>query len=360
MKIAPIYRGIAPVLIGLYGCGSEPAFNTEQKGDLNKTKSTSDALSNDSLGEIVSDPPEAEGLWDSFCKDLEADCPYGLVKKQFTQQQPQLKELDIVVIVDNSGSMKEEQVNLAPKLGALMDSIHHTNWQLGLNTTDFKDRGTLKLHLSKQDQSQSQAEKNMAFHNAVEQLGIRGSGNEMGIFMAADALSQSWVRESSYFAVLIVSDENNCSNGTGCSPASYNSHHYLADQINQLGRTLGDTAKVYSLHKRTAQECSQAPFVGHEYNAIVALSNGIAGAICDEDYTNVLQAMSADMAVTMDLAFALGVEVVADSVRVWIDGVFITSGYIVKDNTLIFSADAAPTPGATIEVKFLTTNTLKQ
>ena len=40
--------------------------------------------------------------------------------------------LDILVVVDNSTSMEEEQANLSQKLAALTSAIDDTNWQLGV------------------------------------------------------------------------------------------------------------------------------------------------------------------------------------------------------------------------------------
>ena len=38
--------------------------------------------------------------------------------------------LDIQIVIDDSGSMKEEQANLASKLSALLTSIKDRNWRI--------------------------------------------------------------------------------------------------------------------------------------------------------------------------------------------------------------------------------------
>jgi hypothetical protein len=62
----------------------------------------------------------------------------GAARKSVTQDfaQDELGLLDVLVVVDDSGSMKEEQVGLSTRLGALMGSVAKSNWQIGVITTD--------------------------------------------------------------------------------------------------------------------------------------------------------------------------------------------------------------------------------
>jgi hypothetical protein len=292
--------------------------------------------------EILSETPDLiEGLF------LEHEDSY-------VQTEPTLKKLDLSVIVDNSGSMKQEQVNLSTKLSVLLNHIDQSDWQLGVNSTDYRDRNTLKLLLSR-NSTQSKSTKIKQFENAINALGIKGSGNEMGIFMAANALSQDWVRKDSYLAVLIVSDEDNCSNARGCNSIDprYNFHTYLAETMESLGRELKKTAKVYSIHRRNQEECAKtAHFIGNEYNAIVDKTAGLSGSICSEDYTPVLQAISADLAVTMNLAFTLSQTPHDGKITVLVDGKKLEDGYELQDRSLIFAEGSAPGAGQKIQVKY--------
>ena len=47
--------------------------------------------------------------------------------------------LDLLVVIDNSGSMTEEQANLSTKLQPLLSKIAKSNWQIAVVTTDPAD-----------------------------------------------------------------------------------------------------------------------------------------------------------------------------------------------------------------------------
>lgn len=94
----------------------------------------------------------------------------GSVEKyQGTREKPQAEIfeqnaaglLDVLVVVDNSGSMKEEQANLADRLGALLASVRDSNWQIGLISTDPKE-ASIRALIKKAD-----ADPNRVFRDAV-------------------------------------------------------------------------------------------------------------------------------------------------------------------------------------------------
>src|SRR5690606_4392624 len=47
--------------------------------------------------------------------------------------------LDLLVVVDNSGTMIEEQTNLSTKLAPLLSHIDKSDWQIAVTTTDPSD-----------------------------------------------------------------------------------------------------------------------------------------------------------------------------------------------------------------------------
>ncbi|MCX6124784.1 MAG: hypothetical protein NTV34_08550, partial [Proteobacteria bacterium] len=53
--------------------------------------------------------------------------------------------LDLLVVVDNSGSMAEEQNNLSQKLKPLMSAVKDSDWQIAVTTTDPDDRCVTSL-----------------------------------------------------------------------------------------------------------------------------------------------------------------------------------------------------------------------
>lgn len=126
-------------------------------------------------------------------------------------------KLDIMVVIDNSSSMAEEQENLSTKLNPLLEEVADSDWQIAVVTTDPTDT-CLRTLIKKGD-----ANYYSKFRRAVT-AGTGGTHIERGLLQAVRGLkgcsSGSWIRDDSALAILIVSDEDNCSvNGSKCAEA---------------------------------------------------------------------------------------------------------------------------------------------
>lgn len=259
--------------------------------------------------------------------------------------------LDILVVVDNSGSMKEEQANLATKIMPLLSSVTQTDWRIAVVTTDPADTCVRALV------HKSDADAAAKFSKAV-QAGVSGSGNERGVLVAERAISGScerennWLRPNSTLAVLIVSDEDNCSNGADCAGADYAKASFLTDAMAR-GRVLGSTARAYGLIHHPSQNrsaCSTAENSAPIYAQVIDATQGTWGSICDSDYSATLNAISQDIAVTLGKKFALRRQPKASSVEVKVNG-SVVSDYKIVGNVVEFNA--APADGARIEVSYV-------
>jgi hypothetical protein len=263
--------------------------------------------------------------------------------------------LDLLVVIDTSGSMSEEQVNLGSKLSPLITSVSNSDWHIGVVTTDPKD-GCMRSLIKKSDSNSS-----AAFEKAVA-AGITGTGNEQGIRQAVAGLScptADWLREASTVAVLIVSDEDNCSkNGQDCGKEPWNTDSYLLNFMQKdLGRKLGSDARVYGLIKHPSDtECKTASNVGTQYAAAIDASKGTWGSICASDYSNTLARISSDVATILKKQFALKTEPKSGTTEVTIilpDGTRQkTSAFTINGSVLTFTS--APPPQSQIEVSYQT------
>lgn len=272
------------------------------------------------------------------------------VTEDFSQSQ--MGVLDIVVVVDNSGSMKEEQINLSTKLNPLIDKVRNSNWQIGLVTTDPKDGCLIDVFFHNQPNVAD------AFRNRVAAIGTSGSGNERGIKQAVAALSCSnWVRDNSNIAVLIVSDEDNCSVGDGsdsdCEGDDYSKASYLTDALTKtFRRKLGTSAKVYGIFFQKDTICTSGENVANVYQQAVDMTTGVSGSICDSDYSGTLTQISEDMQENLLVQFPLSQKPLGNATRVFVNEQEIHTGFTIKDQTLIFSD--APDHGAAIKVSYTT------
>jgi hypothetical protein len=270
-----------------------------------------------------------------------------------TFQQENLGLLDIMIVIDNSGSMAEEQTNLSTKLSALLSSVKDSNWQIGVITTD-KSKPDLRGIIKKGDVGAE-----TAFKNAVT-AGTSGSGDERGIYQAVTGLKTTgFLRSKSAIAVLIVSDEDNCSTGptsSACLSAADKNHTYLTDYLkNEAGRALSTEARVFSIIYRSTDSsatCSTASNKGTVYEAAVTATGGATGSICAADYTATLNAMSINIASILKNQWALKQIPDAGSLKVFVNDVEISAGFTLSASNLTFSEK--PALGAAIRVEYTT------
>ena len=260
--------------------------------------------------------------------------------------------LDILVVIDDSGSMDLEQVNLSTKLGALLESVKSANWQIAVVTTD-PAQTQLRALIRKGD-----ADVNGAFARAVTP-GLAGSGNERGVWQGLAGLSQNlvgqsggWLRKNSAVAVVIVSDEDNCSQfGTDCVGEAQDSEKYFLDGVKSL-RAVGQDLRVYGLFAVPNTVCATAKNVGVTYQKLVAATRGKSGSICDTDFTPTLSAISSDLKDLLKSQFQLEVVPKVGSVIVKVNGL-VASGVTVRGDVVEFAATAVPPSGAAISVSYL-------
>lgn len=240
-------------------------------------------------------------------------------------EQGEWGKLDILVVVDSSGSMIEEQTNLSTKLAPLLSHVSRADWQISVVTTD-PAAGCQRALIKKSDANAA-----TKFQNAVMAAGTKGTGYEEGVSQAVAGLKcvswgQRWLRSDSAIAVLILSDEDNCSENSEavyrCANASTRRSTFLTDYLSSI-RTIGQDARVYGLiwHPSMSQsQCSTALVKGHEYAAAITATSGTWGSICDADYSPTLRAMSQDIAQILKYEFDLAHAPDDGTLQITVDG----------------------------------------
>lgn len=267
--------------------------------------------------------------------------------------QKDLGILDLLIIVDNSRSMEQEQINLSQRLGALLSKINDSDWRMNIVTTDPKDgcsRGVFK---------KGESDLAKKFESAVTP-GIGGSGYEEGIRMAVEGLScktANWLRPNSSIAILFVSDEDNCSqDGVDCKNSGYDNEDVLIEFLEKkLGRIPGKTARAYGIFWEPGTTCNGAQSQANQYSSLVKKTSGQAGSICDADFTPTLNRISADVNEILVSELELKNAPVPSSLKIKVDGVERTSGFRVINNRIHF--DVIPPYGSQIEVSYFHTPT---
>lgn len=128
------------------------------------------------------------------------------VAESFTQDEKGI--LDILMVIDNSGSMAKPQSNVAQGLPALLDHVSGSNWQIAIISTDRRDCIRRIITAEMPDYKQ-------LFASTVKSLGTAGARHEEAMLMARRGLrgecrgkSTPWLRENSSVAIIIVTDED--------------------------------------------------------------------------------------------------------------------------------------------------------
>jgi len=241
-------------------------------------------------------------------------------------------DLDLLVVIDNSGSMDEEQANLAARMQPLLSHLEKSEWKIGVITTDPDSWGGTKF-VSKSDSGASSK-----FARYVR-AGTSGSGYERGIYQGVKGLQGGlfggWLRDGSTVAVLIVSDEDNCavdgdSSGnpvydtsrTGCNTSSHQNGSYLLNHLSSI-RTLGKDAKIYGLIWHPSQSKNDCPTALNKapvYANVISQSGGTWGSICANDYSETLRRISEDISQELKYEFPLAFTPEAGTLQVLVDG----------------------------------------
>jgi hypothetical protein len=233
-----------------------------------------------------------------------------------------LGKVDVLVVIDNSGSMADEQDKLKGKLPALTKHLATTDWQVAVVTTDNSCLAGGKV--IKRGDATAEAD----FAKAIES-GTGGSADEKGIKQALLALAGQcatgnymWLRPDASVAILFVTDENNTCTVSGSEPCEAGNRP--AELIAALKNLRADRARAYGLTwKRGEAGCSDfnGESTGTRYEEVITGTGGFRGSICANDYTAALEKVSRDVARAVKYEFDLKNMPDGSGVMVAIDGV---------------------------------------
>lgn len=263
--------------------------------------------------------------------------------------------LDLLVVIDNSGSMAEEQGNLAARLAPLLSAVQGSDWRIAVTTTDPADRCVTEL-IKKSDSNGASR-----FAAAIN-AGTSGDGIERPILRAVDGLKSTcrfgpgkWLRDGSTVAVLIVTDEDNChidvARGYGCYKLDDKEGTYLTDYLAKI-RTVGTDARVYGIIRHPSQAESQCPTALKSADivaGVITTSGGTWGSICDSDFSATLTKISTDVAKILKTDFVLKGAPDPGSLSITVNGQPWTQFTLVG---LVVHFTAAPPAGAPVRVTY--------
>lgn len=261
--------------------------------------------------------------------------------------------LDILLVIDNTGSMKYVQEKLKSNLPDLLTHISNSDWQIAVTGTKISN--CLSERITKKTPDFEK------IYSELVNLGASGNGEYHflkamdGLKGLCDSSNVSWLRESSSIAVVIVTDQ-------------YNECHIYQDG-DDSGVLLPDTTLCESSDlkallaemrpKGNAQVYGLLPSIG-EWEKYIEQDPEVGdifkayGSVEDDSYDSTLQDISKHVFDTLEDVFTLS-HIPAGSVAVKVnDNDVDESLYTIEadSNLLRFDEGYVPTSGSDIEVSY--------
>lgn len=265
------------------------------------------------------------------------------------------KKVDILIVIDNSGSMEYEQRNMGQRTGNLLSVIRGLDFQIAVTTTDPRNvtlgdgrfipisgSGGQTIIDSSMDEATAQARL-----SATLQRPETGSGEEQGIrsayrvierYNANDSKARAFFREGAQFAVLVISDEDESANTFRNDPQS------LVDMVHSSfgGQKMFSFSSIITRPGDTACRSTNGYTYGRRYDAMSRLTGGVIGDVCAQDYASQVTGIAEnirDLLKTMTLQCE---PVAGRPIVLKKDGVEVSLAYTVEGLNLKFTNELEP------------------
>lgn len=281
----------------------------------------------------------------------------AVVVDEFVQRD--LPAVDILFVVDNTGSMAQEQMRLGNEFESLADALDREDiaWQVGVVTTERSaaDAGWLQGQpwILTPDLDDPQA----AFVSTV-QVGTDGSSPEAGLASAMlalelagpDGVNAGFRRPDAVLHLVFVSDSDDQSESWYDDPAGA-----MLDALEAESQWSGLPARASAVVGDVPDGCTSVAGVaqpGHEYHEVATASGGVVESICSPDLGNILEAV-AEQTMVWQQRFELRAEPLADSVRVSLNGERQEQGWNLERTPPAVTFCTPPPPGSEIRVEYV-------
>lgn len=294
------------------------------------------------------------------------------VSETFNQDANSNKKLDIIWVVDDSGSMKNKQVALGTNFSSFINDFikKDFDFKMAITTTDCSSSAKCGKTVQGSDvvlnslNAKADPVKFKADFNTLVKVGVAGSGYEMGLkavdeFILKDQnpnKALKFLREDSHLAIVIISDEDDGSVATvGTMP--FDAVEKYTNAFKTL-KSKGDLIKTYFVvdqFDRTVYQPGKQPANLPGSSRYKSAAVNTSGMVMDvyADFAPSLAKMSADIIQLLD-SFVLSNRPIAGSLKVYVNNIESTD-YTYNDTTISikFNQNALPPVGAVIKVNYL-------
>lgn len=302
------------------------------------------------------------------CNDAELGNPLPERHSEIHYQGGQAPPVDVLFVVDNSGSMQQEQTKLAANFQSFIQYFQNLglDFQLAVVTTDVYDPSQSGRFVGNPKILKSTtADLAAAFQSNVN-VGTDGSGVERGLEAARLALSEplasgenaGFLRPDSILAIVVVSDEEDGGSESN-APVQDPVSEYVSFFLSLRG---GDPSKVNlsAIAGDVPSGCSSEDAEAtpaYRYAEAVNALNGAFGSICADDFGPILDQIGNTIS-GLATAFPTQYTPVVESIVVEVDGVEVprdgASGWQWNETIggVAFAPPAVPPECAVIEIRY--------
>ncbi len=278
--------------------------------------------------------------------------------------------VDILWVIDDSGSMQSKRARLVGNFQRFLDKLEElqVDWQMGITTTNMNDGGKLRPTMMGKTIIKKGDMDAMANFTELTTFPMSRARWEQGLRMGQFGVSSpntdtggpndGLLRKNAALALIVVSDEDDSSFGT---PDYYARAFHAAK-----GR--GNEALVsYSAIVGTTPNGCISP--GDEmlygalaqpafrYSSVATKTGGVIGSICDLSFEATLVQI-AEALNTLHRVFPLTLKPVAGTISVTVNGAAVSedpvNGWQYDDNTnsITFYGLYVPPPAAVIQITY--------
>lgn len=329
---------------------------------------------------------QAKGLWGVLLGALLTGCGQGSssysilpVTDNFQQSASfQNTQIDILWVIDNSGSMATSQQNLANNFPSFIQKFIAKNYDFKIAVTGsdawtssalakFRDgNGSTHTGVFVIDALTPMLE-SVFVTNAL--LGVAGTGDERPFQSMQASLDSSlnagFLRPGSFLSVIAITDEDDFSHpglnhldNQYSNPALYSIQHYIDYMAGVTGSTAQQKRFNFNSIAINDANCLNQLFngaqkIGQRVGALADATGGVKANLCGQ-FANELTLIS-DRIIQLSTQFYLNRLPIPSTIQVLVDGVILPSAswtYDTISNSILFAANATPAQGASIQVKF--------
>ncbi len=290
------------------------------------------------------------------CNEIDIQVP--VVTDSFGQSP--FEKVDVLLVVDNSGSMEPYQDKLASDFGGFFKFFAdgEVDWQLAVTTTDTSafDFGRIRGPIVTPEAADPEA-----LFAEVVRVGTQGGGIEAGLAAAAAVLRNprdGFPRDEASVSLVFISDEQDSSPGSVAD--------YINDFFELRGHRQRNAINASALTVQEFADCTPEQFIqsspGTRYIEAARLTGGITANLCVDAFDQIVLDLALTTSTMLD-TFYLSGRPSLNTMRVIVEGVEVPCSdgswsYDLVDRegvstpAILFASDSIPPPSIDILVEY--------